>query len=289
MSIDRLLRTGLCPRMYTTPMAIVAGALMLMVSAMALPATANAEDLAVDVELVLAVDVSWSMDFEEQRLQRDGYAAAFRHPAVIDAIRHGGWGRIAVTYVEWAGSYSQVVVVPWTIIETPEDAEAFAASLSQEPISKLRRTSISEAMAFAADRFADNQVAGLRRVIDISGDGPNNQGRAVLDARDEVIASGIIINGLPILIGRPGSFSFFDIADLDIYYEDCVIGGFGAFIVPVRAASQFAEAIRRKLVLEIAGVMPEIVPAQVQTSEPRIDCLIGEKIWQRRRRFFDEQ
>lgn len=247
-----------------------------------------AQDDAVDVELVLAVDVSWSMDHEEQRVQREGYAAAFRHPDVITAILHGGWGRIAVTYVEWAGSSFQDVVVPWTVIEDAAGAEAFASALSSGPIGRLRRTSISEALVFAGSLFDRNGVRGLRRVIDVSGDGPNNQGRPVTEARDAIVAQGITINGLPILINRSYGFSSFDIEDLDSYYEDCVIGGFGAFIVPVREVGQFPEAIRRKLVLEIASAQARPMPAQMQTREPRINCLIGEMIWQQRRRYFDD-
>jgi len=265
----------------------LAAALAVFFLLISLP-NARAQDLAVDVELVLAVDVSWSMDYEEQRVQREGYASAFRHPDVIDAIRHGGWGRIAVTYLEWAGSVFQEVVVPWTIVEDAGSAEKFAASLSSGPIGRLRRTSISEALTYVSGLFDGNGVAGLRRVIDVSGDGPNNEGRPVLEARANVLEKGIIINGLPILIGHPGSFSFFDINDLDVYYEDCVIGGFGSFIVPVTAVDQFAAAIRRKLVLEIAGAVPAVVPAQTRTAEPRINCLIGEMIWQQRRRYFND-
>lgn len=209
----------------------------------------------VDLELVLAVDVSRSMDFEEQELQREGYSAAFRHPEVHDAIASGPLGRIAVTYVEWAGTHLQTVLVPWTIVASPEDAVAFADEIAASEMLRERWTSISTVLEFSSGLFAGNDVEGMRRAIDISGDGPNNTGLPVVGVRDRVVAAGITINGLPIML-RPASGAF-GIDDLDIYYEDCVIGGPGAFIVTVDDMAQFPNAIRRKLVLEIAGIAPE--------------------------------
>lgn len=244
---------------------------------------ATADDVAVDLELVLAVDVSMSMDYEEQALQREGYVAAFQHPDVIQAIQSGLLGRIAVTYVEWAGAGLQRVVVPWTLIDGAESGRAFAARMAAAPLSRLRRTSISGALLFSGGLFSGNGFEGTRQVIDISGDGPHNAGVPSTAARDEVIGKGIVINGLPIMlkINQPGGF--FSIKELDLYYEDCVIGGPGAFFLTVNAATEFAVAIRRKMILEIAGRTPDaprFVPVQYVPPGPPIDCLIGEKMWQ---------
>jgi hypothetical protein len=238
----------------------------------------------VDLELVLAVDVSWSMDYDEQRLQRLGYVEGFRHPEVIRAIESGGWGRIAVTYVEWAGAELQTTVIPWTLIDGPATAEAFATALQAAPIGRMRRTSISGALGFAATLFSQNEVEGVRRVVDVSGDGANNSGPPVAPVRDELVGQGVVINGLPIMIKESNPSGYFNLPDLDIYYEDCVIGGTGAFIVTVSDPQHFAVAIRRKLVLEIADRAPRPVPVQWQRPEPRIDCMIGERQWRRWRR-----
>lgn len=237
---------------------------------------ARAQDTAVDLELILAVDVSRSMDIDEQKLQRDGYVAALTHPDVIAAITEGHHGRIALSYVEWAGPETQYKVVDWRLIDGPAAAGAFAAELTQAPIQRLRGTSISSGLVFVAPEFDNNGYQAARRVIDVSGDGPNNMGIPVVLAREAVVGAGITINGLPIMIKRMGGL--FSIENLDVYYEDCVIGGFGAFLVVVRSADQFAEAIRRKLVLEIAGRAPEVIPAAATVAAPRIDCLIGEKL-----------
>jgi hypothetical protein len=231
----------------------------------------------VDLELVLAVDVSRSMDIEEQQLQRDGYAAAFRHPEVVSAIASGPLGRIAVTYVEWAGPNVQTVVVPWTIIAGESSALAFSDKIATTAISRERGTSISGGLDFASRLFAESGVQGLRRTIDVSGDGPNNMGLPVVSVRDQVVADGITINGLPIMLRPGGGFGAYGIRELDIYYEDCVIGGPGAFLVTVDDTAQFPEAIRRKLVLEIAWTEPEPRLIPVSALAPRIDCLIGEK------------
>lgn len=239
----------------------------------------------VDLELVIAVDVSLSMDLDEQRLQRDGYVAAFRDGEIHKAITSGGHGRIAVIYMEWAGPVSQSVVVPWTIIDGAGAARAFADKLEAVQISRARLTSISAALKFSQELFATSAVKGLRRVIDVSGDGPNNAGEPVVPVRDELVASGIIINGLPILLHTAVTTAF-DISDLDQYYGNCVIGGTGAFMVPVRQLAEFASAIRRKLLLEISGVeMPaRITPAQSVSPPEGYDCLTGEKRW---RWYFD--
>jgi hypothetical protein len=242
---------------------------------------ASAEE--VDLELVLAVDVSFSMDEDEQRLQRLGYVEAIRSGEVLAAIQDGITGKIAVAYMEWAGAAEQRVVVDWQVISDAASAEAFTARLGQQPIRRVFRTSISEALAVATDLIAENGYEGIRKVIDVSGDGPNNQGRLVVAARDRAIAAGITINGLPLMLKRSAN-SYFDLPNLDEYYETCVIGGGGAFLVPVRDIEAFGEAVRRKLVLEIAGGPPQratVIPAQLTTTVDPF-CTIGERIWRSR-------
>jgi len=238
----------------------------------------------VDLELVLAVDVSLSMDHDEQRLQRDGYVAAFRDPKLLKAIQSGPNGRIAVTYVEWAGAGIQSVVIPWRVIGTARDAEAFADVLAAKQISRALMTSISEVVLLAHGLFAESPVQGLRRVIDVSGDGPNNSGRRVELARDRVVTAGVVVNGLAIRIRNGvGAYSYFDMPDLDDYYKDCVIGGPGSFVLSIRKKGEFATAIRQKLLLEIAGITPgSMEPVRhigFRTVAEKYDCLIGEKLW----------
>ena len=234
----------------------------------------------VDVELVLAVDMSQSMDAGEHELQRAGYLAALRHPDVLGAIRSGIYGRGAIAYVEWGGPLSQAVRVPWTLVEDAASAGGFAAALAAQPVRTIRGTSISGALAFAAGLFEDNGFDGLRRVIDVSGDGPNSSGDPVAPTRDAVLGQGLIVNGLPIMLREPG-YTPWSIPDLDLYYADCVIGGPGAFVLPVDDPAQLADAIRQKLVLEIAGRPPTLMPVTADARPPRIDCLIGEKLLQR--------
>ncbi|MDE1568127.1 DUF1194 domain-containing protein [Aquabacter sp. P-9] len=240
---------------------------------------APAADNVVDVQLVLAVDVSYSMDPDEQALQRDGYAAALVSDEFLNALRQGPRGRIAATYVEWAGEREQRVVLDWRIIDSPASARAFSDAIRAAPLRRVYRTSISSALLFSANHLKTSGYRGLRNVIDVSGDGVNNQGPPVEQARDEVVAQGITINGLPLLLKRSAN-SAIDIPDLDVYYEDCVIGGAGAFVIPVREQAEFARAIKTKLVLEVAGLrppeMPRIIPA---VSPPRLSCLIGERLW----------
>jgi hypothetical protein len=235
----------------------------------------------VDAELVLAVDVSYSMDPEEQQLQRDGYMAAITSREFLQAMKNGMNGRIALTYFEWAGSHHQQIIVPWRLIDGPESADAFAADIGRARYSRASRTSISSALLFAAPLFDGSGYRGVRRVIDVSGDGVNNNGPLVTMVRDEVVAKGITINGLPILLKRPNA-STLDIDQLDIYFEDCVVGGPGAFVIPIRERDQFKEAIRTKLVLEIAGRQPERRVVPVAAAAPRISCTIGERLWQER-------
>lgn len=243
------------------------------------PPPAPATD--VDVELIIAVDVSYSMDPDEQALQREGYITGLNSPEFLGALRQGIHGRIAVTYFEWAGASDQRVVVPWRIIDGPAAAKAFTDAIAAAPYRRAYRTSISGALHFAVPLFAASGVRGLRRVIDVSGDGVNNQGDPVAIVRDEVLERGITINGLPILLKRPSPATM-DIENLDVYYEDCVIGGPSAFVIPIRERDQFREATRTKLVQEIADREPpaRIVPAA--SDRPRISCTIGERMWQDR-------
>ena len=240
----------------------------------------------VDVELVLAVDVSYSMDMDELAVQREGYAQALVSKEFLQALKSLPNGKISITYFEWAASSDQKIIIPWRVIDGPETADAVADEILKTPIRRASRTSISGAIYFAMPLFEANPYRGLRRVIDISGDGPNNNGAPVLGARDTALAKGITINGLPIMVKEP-SYSTMDIDNLDWYYEDCVIGGPGSFVVPIKDKDKFREAIRTKLLLEVAGRTPErrIVPVaeKVQAErEPRVSCLIGEKIWQDR-------
>jgi Protein of unknown function (DUF1194) len=237
--------------------------------------------MAVDVELVLAVDISYSMDPEEQALQREGYIAGLTSREFMHALRGGMHGKVSVIYFEWAGPFDQKIVVPWRVIDGPEAADAFANEIARAPYRRASRTSISGALNFAKPLFDGSGYRGIRRVIDVSGDGSNNSGPLVTLTRDDVLAAGITINGLPIMLKRPNSFTM-DLERLDIYYEDCVIGGPGAFVIPIRERDQFKEAIRTKLVLEIAGRTPEarVIPAQGRA--PRVSCTIGEQMWRER-------
>jgi Protein of unknown function (DUF1194) len=240
------------------------------------PATAS-----VDVELILAVDVSYSMDMDELAIQREGYAQAIVSKEFLQALKSLPNGKVAITYFEWAASSDQKIIIPWRLIDGPETADAVADEIMKTPIRRASRTSISGAIYFAMPLFDENPYKGLRRVIDISGDGPNNNGAPVLGARDEALAKGIIINGLPIMVKEP-SYSTMDIDNLDWYYEDCVIGGPGSFVVAIKDREKFKEAIRAKLLLEVAGNTPERRLVPVAEKQPRVSCLIGEKIWQDR-------
>jgi hypothetical protein len=219
---------------------------------------------AVDVELVLAVDISQSMDEDEHTLQRMGYVEAFRHKDVINALLSGPEGRIAVTYMEWGGTYDPYTLISWTIIDSEKAARDFADRLAAEPITSEQRTSISNALIGATRLIECNDIASHRRVIDVSGDGANNAGPPVDETRDQVLKRDIVINGLPIMLNKPKEF--YDIDHLDRYYKNCVIGGPAAFIAPVFELKQLSAAIRKKLVLEIAGL--ETDPSALPGSPP---------------------
>lgn len=210
----------------------------------------------VDLELVMAVDISGSIDLEEAELQRAGYVSALTDPQVVRTIMAGKIGRVAMTYVEWAGDHYQATVVDWTVIDGPESAADFAKKLAAAPLHTQMWTSISGAIDFGMQRFAESPHQSRRRVIDLSGDGPNNDGKLVTGPRDRAVQSGVIINGLPIMNDRTSPYGLRPMPDLDLYYEDCVIGGAGAFILVANSFQDFARAIRRKLILEIAGLAP---------------------------------
>ena len=222
----------------------------------------------VDLELALGVDVSGSVDVFEARLQRGGYVAALTDAGVIRAILSGPLRRIAVTYFEWAGEVTRSVVVGWALLHDAGSARRFAAAIAGASTSRGRFTSISGAIDFALPLFATNGFEGTRRVIDLSGDGPNNVGRAVRSARDAAVAAGITINGLPIVNERPNRFGM-PMPNLDLYYRDCVIGGAGAFLVAVDDFDSFALAVRRKLILEIAGSRPREFEGRLATLDPK--------------------
>ena len=249
------------------------GAIAVALALLPAPAPARTGE-EVDLALVIAVDVSYSMDLEEQELQRQGFVEAFRSAMVHDAIRRGMLGRIAVVYMEWAGAADQQVLLPWTVIDNPESAMAFAGALAEKPTRRASRTSLSGAIDFSVGLLAKSGAAAARQVIDVSGDGPNNQGRPVTAARDDAVARGITVNGLPLMLKAPGPW---DVENLDVYFRDCVIGGQGAFMVPVRDRAQFVQAVKTKILLEIAGRMPaEPLVRPAQAPEKRANCMAGE-------------
>ncbi len=247
-----------------------------------LKAQAGKED--VDVALAIGVDISYSMDEDEQRLQRQGYIEAMTSRLVLEGIRSGPHGRIAVSYYEWAGTSERRTLIPWMVIDGPETAAAFATILQTTPYRRASRTSVSGAIDYGAQLMSDSPYKAIRRVIDISGDGPNNNGRPVEQARDEALAKGIVINGLPIIITRRFNNAF-DIENLDDYYEDCVTGGPGSFVISIGTREQFAAATRQKLLKEIAGMDENRgwkSLFQKAGTHAKVDCFVGEKQWQKR-------
>ena len=238
--------------------------------------SAPAQATEVDIELALMVDVSRSMAPSELEIQRRGYAEAIASDEVVNAILNGFTGRIALTYVEWAGNGSNRVIVPWTLVDSREVAEEIGETLIASSSVGQRRTSISGAIRYAMESIEDNAFDGLRWVIDISGDGPNNHGALVTHLRDEAVEKGFIINGLPLM--TQDGFSFWTLDDLDLYYEACVIGGPGAFVIPVRDWSEFPLAVRRKIVLELVGPESTVLASRRGQTKDGYDCQIGEKM-----------
>jgi len=235
----------------------------------------------VDLQLILAVDVSPSMSRIEQKVQRDGYVDAFRHADIAMAIKAGELGRIAVLYLEWAGPNQQTVIVPWTIVESREDALTLADRLAALSLTEGRGTSISGALSAANYLFAKSGLHSSRSVIDVSGDGPNNAGALVDPIRRVLLAEGVTINGLPIALPRIGEadgFARYDPSSLQSYFEHCVIGGPDAFAIGVTDAAMFATAVRRKLVREISMNMDQVIyAAYTGRSSLTVDCnMIGQ-------------
>jgi hypothetical protein len=271
-----------------------------LIAPLSLSGGTRAAPVDVDLELVLAVDVSGSMDRQEAALQRTGYVAAFRHPTVIEAIKRGPLGRIAVTYLEWGAYGNTHHVIDWTLIDNEATAENFARTLEKTARLVASRTSISGAIDIATGLLASNNFNGRRRVIDISGDGANNSGDLVTWARDRAVARGITINGLPILNDRESPMGNKQIASLDLYYRNCVIGGPRAFLIVANNFEDFARAVLRKLILEIADRSPDTTPETrrahrwpllprnpllITTAAGREapPCYIGEQRWRKRR------
>lgn len=209
-----------------------------------------AQTVETDLELVLLADASGSIDADELAFQRQSYATAITDPAVVSAIENTLYGSIAVTYVEWATN--QATVVDWTIIADMESAESFANALIGPPRQAGGRNAIGAALLYGMAQIESNDINGFRRVIDFSGDSMGNSfGPPITVARDEVLANGITINALPIL--RGGQIGF----DLPTAYEQNIIGGPNAFVMPARSGPEFTDAVRRKLILEIAGLAPD--------------------------------
>jgi hypothetical protein len=234
-----------------------AAAIITLLAWLAGVAVARAET--VDLLLVLAADVSRSIDDVEFNLQRKGYAAAITDPRVLRAISGGRNHAIAITFIEWSGAADQNVIVDWTVVRDEEAAGGIAATMLAAPRSFLGRTSISAAIDYALERFAVAPAQADKRIIDVSGDGTNNSGRPVTEARDQAIASGVTVNGLAIINtqANPGyAFHTQPPGGLPKYYEENVIGGPGAFLLQVENFDTFAEAMTRKLVTEIAGAPP---------------------------------
>ena len=213
----------------------------------------------VDVAVVLAADVSRSIDDGEFGLERRGYAEAIQSQKLLDAISTGPHGAIALAYLEWAGESEQVIVVDWAVIRNAADARAFAAALSGAPRSFVGRTAIGSAINFASALFSEAKFAADRPVIDVSGDGTSNQGSPVTASRDAAVGAGGIINGLTIFNRRAAAMGGYlalhtnPPGGLAKYYRDNVIGGTGAFVVPIDDFNSFGDAMARKLVNEIAG------------------------------------
>ena len=272
----------------------IAAAVGLGLALAAAPVAAGESGVEVDAELVFAVDISYSMDRFEQELQRNGYVQALTADEFLNALKSGLHGKVAIAYLQWASYNDQDLLMNWAVIDGPQTAKAFADKLKNSPYRRAQRTSISGAIDASVKLFDNNGFKGARQVIDVSGDGPNNNGRIVTHARDEALARGITINGLP-LVGIREWLNQADIKELDIYYEDCVIGGPESFSITVRDVKSFVDATRGKLVREIAsGPKPTISdvvkhasdkiasPTRTQAHEPRISCTIGESLWDRR-------
>ncbi|HEV7545786.1 MAG TPA: DUF1194 domain-containing protein, partial [Reyranella sp.] len=210
----------------------------------------------VDLALAMAIDISGSIDPDEAHLQREGYVQAFRDPVIVKAILGGSNGRIAVAYYEWSDAWVQRILIDWTLLDSEAAIEAFASRLAAAPISIARRTSISGAIRYAIPLFGRSPYEAERKVLDISGDGSNNDGALVTDMRYEALKERIVINGLPIMNDRPNPFGFPSETDLDKYYLACVTGGPRSFVEVARNFEDFPRAVRKKLLQEVADIGP---------------------------------
>jgi hypothetical protein len=232
----------------------------------ALPATAQ-DRKEIDLALAMAIDISGSIDPEEAHLQRQGYVEAFRDPVIVRAILAGPNARIAVAYYEWSDSWMQKLLIDWTLLDSEASIAAFAARLADAPISIARRTSISGAIRYAVPLFGRSPYEPTRKVLDISGDGSNNDGALVTDMRHEALKERIAINGLPIMNDRPNPFGFPNETDLDQYYLHCVTGGPRSFVEVARSFEDFPRAVRKKLLQEVADIGPHVLRPGVQLAQ----------------------
>jgi hypothetical protein len=239
----------------------------------------------VDIELVLVTDISYSVDENEARFQREGAIAAFRNDDVVKAIQAGALGRIAVSYIDFGSAGQERILINWQIVHDKASADAFADTLARVPIRHGVQTSISSGIALASRMIETSGFIATQKVIDVSGDGPNNDGLRVDRLRDETVAKGITINGLPI-VTEADKFDVYYLPDLDKYYAGCVIGGSNAFYQVAHGFEDLARAIRRKLILEISdsssrNPMVVKVAAVPQPSRPAVyekGCDIGERM-----------
>jgi hypothetical protein len=246
--------------------------LLLLVAALPVQAQDRKE---IDLALALAIDISGSIDPEEAQLQRQGYVEAFRDPVIVRAILGGPNGRIAVAYYEWSDSWMQKLLIDWTLLDSETAIAAFAQRLADTPLSIARRTSISGAIRYAIPLFGRSPYTPTRKVLDISGDGSNNDGALVTDMRYEALKERIAINGLPIMNDRPNPFGFPNETDLDQYYLHCVTGGPRSFVEVARSFEDFPRAVRKKLLQEVADRGPRLLrPGVVLAQAGRRD--IGE-------------
>jgi hypothetical protein len=242
---------------HTAAEVIMAHLLRLIVLALLLAAPAAAQDKKeVDLALALAIDISGSIDPDEAKMQREGYVQAFRDPVIVKAILGGSHGRIAVAYFEWSDAWVQRLLIDWTLLDSEAAIASFATRLANAPISIARRTSISGAIRYAIPLFGRSPYDTERKVLDISGDGSNNDGGLVTDIRYEALKERIVINGLPIMNDRPNPFGFPSETDLDVYYLHCVTGGPRSFVEVARSFEDFPRAVRKKLLQEVADLGP---------------------------------
>ena len=252
--IDALLRELPAARIAAVANLLAAASIALAWLSPAARAERQTAAPSVDLKLVVAVDVSTSMSDEEQRLQRDGYASALRSPDIMHAIRSGRLGRIAIAYVEWARPEYQRLVVPWTVIDNAAEAAAIADEIERQSSAPQGGTSISAALVTAGRLLRTSELQSDREIVDVSGDGPNNSGPHLREAREGLIRRGVTINGLAISLSHSphDMIESFPLDYIVSYYKHCVIGGSGAFVLAVGDPADFARAIRLKLIAEIA-------------------------------------